>query len=68
MLGWQKLKELGFNFTHPEFAYNSSVNRSIGMSPFEVVHGYKLRKPINLILMTQYPRALIYICIRIAYS
>ena len=24
-----------------EFAYNSSYNRSIGMSPFKVVHGYK---------------------------
>jgi len=27
-----------------ELAYNSSVNMSIGMSPFEVVHGYKRRK------------------------
>jgi len=26
------------------------------MSPFEVVHGYKPRKPIDLILMTQQPR------------
>ena len=26
------------------------------MSPFEVVHGYKPRKPIDLIHMTQYPR------------
>jgi len=33
-----------------EFAYNSSVNKSINMSPFEVVHGYKLRKPIDLTL------------------
>ena len=32
-----------------EFAYNSSVNRSIGMSPFEVVHGYQPRKSIDLI-------------------
>ena len=31
-----------------EFAYNSSVNRTMGMSPFEVVHGYL---PIDLILM-----------------
>jgi len=30
-----------------EFAYNSSVNRS-GLSPFEVVMGYRLRKPIDL--------------------
>jgi len=31
-----------------QFAYNSSINRSIGMSPFEVVHGYKPRKPLDL--------------------
>ena len=24
-----------------EFAYNNFVNKSIGMSPFKVVHGYK---------------------------
>jgi len=29
---------------------------SIGMSPFEVVNGYKSRKPIDLIPMTQHPR------------
>jgi len=29
---------------------------SIGMSPFEVLHGYKLRKPIDLILVTHHPR------------
>ena len=34
-----------------EFAYNSSVNRTIGMSPFEVVHGYQPRQPIDLIPM-----------------
>ena len=32
-----------------EFAYNSSVNRTISMSPFEVVHGYQPRQPIYLI-------------------
>ena len=26
------------------------------MSPFEVVHSYKLRKPIDLIPMTHHPR------------
>jgi len=35
-----------------EFAYNSSCNRLIGMSSFEVVLGYKPRKPIDLIPMT----------------
>lgn len=32
-----------------EFAYNSSVNRSMGMSPFKIVHGYQPRKPIHLL-------------------
>ena len=31
-----------------EFAYNSSVNRSIGKRLFEVVHGYRPRKPLDL--------------------
>jgi hypothetical protein len=35
-----------------QIAYNSSVNRSLGMSPFEVVHGYKSRKPLDLIPMS----------------
>jgi len=39
-----------------EFAYNSLCNRSIGMSPFEVVYGYKPRKPIDLVSMTQHPK------------
>ncbi|KAK8923695.1 hypothetical protein KSP39_PZI019139 [Platanthera zijinensis] len=32
-----------------EFAYNSSVNRSTGLSPFHIVSGYDPRKPIDLI-------------------
>ena len=39
-----------------EFAYNNSVNRSIGMSPFEVVHGYKSIKPTDLIPLPQHAR------------
>jgi len=35
-----------------EFVYNSSVNKSIGLSPFEVVTGYRPRKPINLLPMS----------------
>ncbi|PRQ29559.1 putative nucleotidyltransferase, Ribonuclease H [Rosa chinensis] len=35
-----------------EFAYNNSVNRTIGMSPFEAVYGHKLKAPIDLIPMT----------------
>ena len=34
-----------------KFAYNNSVNRTIGMSPFEVVHGYQPKQPINIISM-----------------
>jgi len=32
------------------------VNKSIGMSPFEVVHSYKHKKPIDLIPMMHHPR------------
>ena len=39
-----------------EFAYNSSVNRSTGKSPFEIIHGYKPRKPIDLIPLPSHAR------------
>ncbi|KAH7528984.1 hypothetical protein FEM48_Zijuj05G0135400 [Ziziphus jujuba var. spinosa] len=32
-----------------EFAYNSSINRSTGRSPFEIVTGMLPRKPIDLV-------------------
>uniref|UniRef100_A0A2N9IMT1 Reverse transcriptase zinc-binding domain-containing protein n=1 Tax=Fagus sylvatica TaxID=28930 RepID=A0A2N9IMT1_FAGSY len=35
-----------------QFAYNNSVNKTIGMSPFKVVHGYKARKPLDLLPMS----------------
>jgi hypothetical protein len=35
-----------------QFAYNNSINRTIGMSPFEVVYGYKARKPLDLLPMS----------------
>ena len=38
-------------FLVAEFAYDSSVNRSTGLSPFEIVTGCKSRKPINLLLI-----------------
>ena len=36
-----------------EFTHDSSINRSRGMNPVEVMHGYKPKKPINHIL--EYP-------------
>jgi len=39
-----------------QFAYNRSINRSIDMSPFEVVNGYKPRKPLNLLPMSIHVR------------
>jgi len=39
-----------------QFAYNSSINKSIDMSPFEVVHGYKPRKPLDLLHMSFHAR------------
>jgi len=38
-----------------EFTYNSSCNRLIGMSLFDIVHDYKPKKSIDLIPMTQHP-------------
>jgi len=47
----ENLRTWDFVLPTAEFAYNSSINRTIGMSLFEVVHGYQYRQPIDLILM-----------------
>ena len=39
-----------------KFAYNSFVNRTIGMSPFEVVYGHHPRKLIDLIRVPLHTR------------
>jgi hypothetical protein len=39
-----------------QFTYNSSINRSIGTSSFKVVHGYKPRKPLDLLPMSLHAR------------
>jgi hypothetical protein len=39
-----------------QFACNSFVNWSIGMSPFEVMHGYKRRKPLDFLPMSPHGR------------
>ena len=35
-----------------QLAYNSSINRSISASPFEIMHGYTPRKPLDLLPMS----------------
>lgn len=40
-----------------EFAYNDSVNRSIGKTPFEVVYGYHPHKPVDLIPLPWHVRS-----------
>jgi len=40
-----------------EFAYNNSVNRSTGKSPFEVVHGFSPRSPVDLVALPVAARA-----------
>jgi len=55
MFGWCGFEELDLISSTTEFAYNSLVHRSIDMSSFEVVHGYKPRKPIDLSPMTHHP-------------
>ena len=39
-----------------QLAYNSFVNRSIGASSFEIVHGYTPRKPLDLLPMSPHVR------------
>ena len=39
-----------------QLAYNSSINRSIGANPFEVVHGYTPKKPLDLLPMSPHVR------------
>jgi Integrase zinc binding domain/Integrase core domain len=42
---------------HAEFAYNSSANRTTGMSPFEIAHGLVPRKPLDLVPVDPHVRA-----------
>lgn len=53
-----------------EFVYNSSINISTYMSPFEIVTSYKSRAPIDLIPMSATHRPLDFadICICITHS
>ncbi|GKA11144.1 RNA-directed DNA polymerase, partial [Tanacetum coccineum] len=42
-------KQWDLILSQPEFAYNWSVNRTIGKSPFEVVYGWNLITPLDLV-------------------
>jgi len=55
MLG-ANLRKWNIILSTVEFAYHNSMNRLIGMSPFEVVHSYKPKKPIVFIPVTHHPR------------
>ena len=37
-----------------EFAYNGSANRTTGLSPFEIVTGFKPRQLVDLILIAHH--------------
>ena len=41
---------------HAEFAYNDSVNRSTGLSPFKIVTSRRPRKPVDLVPMSIHAR------------
>ena len=50
----KNLKTWDFILPMAEFAYNGSVNRSTGFNPFEIVTGFQLRQPIDLIPMAHH--------------
>ena len=55
MFGWgQDVWDLILSTT--EFAYNNSVNRSTGQSPFQIVNGYSPRTPIDLVPLPPHMR------------
>ena len=39
-----------------QLAYNSSTNMTIGIRPFEVMHGYPPKKPLDLLPMSPHVR------------
>ena len=50
----ENLKTWDLILSMTEFAYNGSVNRTMGLSPFEIVNGFKLRQPVDLIFMAHH--------------
>ena len=37
-----------------KFAYNGSVNRTTGLSPFEIINDFKPKQPVDLIPMAHH--------------
>ena len=52
----EHLRDWDLKLSTAKFAYNNSINRTIGLSPAEVVYGFKSKQPIDLIPMSQYAR------------
>ena len=48
-LVWDRARDWDLILPLAKFAYNDSVNRSTGMSPFEIVKGYRPRKLVDLV-------------------
>ena len=43
-----------FNLAYSRVVYNSSVNRTMSLNPFEIVTGFKPRQSIDLVSMTHH--------------
>ena len=52
----ESLGNWDFLLPRAKFAYNNSVNRSTGKSPFEIAHGYNPRRPVDLIPLPSHAR------------
>jgi len=50
----KNLKTWDLILSMAEFAYNSFVNRIRGLSPFEIVTGFKPRQPIDSVRMAHH--------------
>jgi hypothetical protein len=52
----ENLKSWDMKLYQAEFAYNRSVNRSTGLSPFIIIYGGNLRTPLDLAPFTDLKR------------
>ena len=56
MSRWEKLKNLGFNLAYGRVSYDSSVNRTTCLNPFEIVTGSKPRQPIDFVSIAHHSK------------